>query len=275
MQCSNNMKQIGLALHIYHSTYDCFPAGDSISIPGNCLSGTTDCRGNPIWIVLLPHLEQTGIINNYNYTRPWGWYMWYYADPIGMKLALTSMSVYLCPSDPTAQQYPNIRNYFAVGGGINGNAGYRGFRYTDGLFMINRWRAMRDITDGSSNTLAVGESVHPEYGGIGPGYNTNQGGPDPWVYGGGCYKTATNDCDTSNQFIARSTRTTTNPINSTIVLKAAAQGNDEVPFGSNHSGGANFVFADGHVNFLSDTIDMVKVYRPLSTINGGEVVSDY
>ena len=67
MQCTNNLKQIGLALHNYHSTHNCFPAGDSIGIPSQCDNGA-DCRGNPIWIVLLPYLEMGNIVSDYDHT---------------------------------------------------------------------------------------------------------------------------------------------------------------------------------------------------------------
>jgi prepilin-type processing-associated H-X9-DG protein len=66
-------------------------------------------------------------------------------------------------------------------------------------------------------------------------------------------------------------RSTKWPVNSNLVPISSGE-NNEVPFTSGHAGGANFVFADGHVDFVKDTIDMAT-YQALSTINGGEAIS--
>ncbi|MCS7305653.1 MAG: DUF1559 domain-containing protein, partial [Thermoguttaceae bacterium] len=58
-QCSNNLKQIGLALHNYHSAFRCFPAGSVVNVPTACSSG--DCRGTSMMVVILPYLEQSAI----------------------------------------------------------------------------------------------------------------------------------------------------------------------------------------------------------------------
>jgi prepilin-type N-terminal cleavage/methylation domain-containing protein/prepilin-type processing-associated H-X9-DG protein len=270
LQCSNNLKQIGLALHNYHTLLGCFPAGESIGVPGQCQSG--GCRGNPIWIVLLPYLEQSGIERTYDYSAKFGWAAWLQST-VGGQLASAPMPAYRCPSDPQLQQFPNLRDYFAVDGGKTVTAqGWYGSVYLDGLFTINRWSAMRDITDGSSNTLAIGESSHPEYDGMGSGYCTSTGGPGGWAFGGSCVSTDNVTCSIDSTDLARSTRSTKYAINTTLSLTST--NSDDVPFASYHPGGTHFVFADGHVQLLNDTIDVIKVYQPLSTIAGGELISD-
>ena len=74
------------------------------------------------------------------------------------------MPAYLCPSDGRSQAVPQSSRLFRRGRRNNNTTatGWYGTTYSDGLFTINRWRAMRDIKDGSSNTIAIGESVHPE-----------------------------------------------------------------------------------------------------------------
>ena len=72
------------------------------------------------------------------------------------------------PSDGRFEQYPSMRNYFAVGGGRTPVVGYGGDVFQDGLFVVNKWRGFENIVDGSSNTLAIGEGVHAMYGALGP-----------------------------------------------------------------------------------------------------------
>jgi prepilin-type N-terminal cleavage/methylation domain-containing protein/prepilin-type processing-associated H-X9-DG protein len=268
MQCANNLKQLGLGLHNYHSTYNCFPAGDSIGLPTQC-DPASDCRGNSIWIQLLPYLEMQGIYDTYDQKVKWGWANWIFTAA-GKACTAQPVTGYRCPSDPDGQKYPNIRNYFAVSGGKTPATGSNGNGnvYTDGLFTINRWFAMRDIKDGSSNTIAIGESSHHHWDGPAggyPGYQTPEGGPTFWSWGGACYPTGI-----TGYAHARCARSTRYAINSTLVL---TNSNRDVPFTSRHPGGAHFVCADGHVSFLSDTIDLLRVYQPLSTIAGEEVIS--
>jgi len=61
MQCTNNLRQLALALHNYHATHRTFPAGTATSIPGHCRNGTSDCRGNSVYVALLPYIEQTAV----------------------------------------------------------------------------------------------------------------------------------------------------------------------------------------------------------------------
>ncbi|MBN1395822.1 MAG: DUF1559 domain-containing protein [Pirellulales bacterium] len=268
-QCQNNLKQIGLALHNYHSQYNCFPAAEAISIPAQC--NDRECRGAPIYMVLLSFIEQSGLDEKYDYNSPLGWHDWVNYDPVGKQLQQTRLPVYQCPSDDNASLYPKMRDYFVVVGGRNPPAGHCGFGdvFTDGLFAMNRWRRFADIQDGSSSTFAVGESVHVAYYGMGPGYETGDGGPVAWWHGGSCGKAS--DCGVNSQELGRGYRSTKNPLNSNLLPMLAVDEN-EAPFGSYHSGGAHFTFADGHVAFINDSINF-NVYQYLGTIAGGEIFS--
>jgi prepilin-type processing-associated H-X9-DG protein len=129
-------------------------------------------------------------------------------------------------------------------------------------------KKLTDITDGSSNTLAVGESVAPSKWGLGPAYGkANVGGIPGWLSGSACLVPG---CSLKNRSYGRDLRDTKYPLNSSILPMADDTDND-APFGSFHPGGANFLFADGHISFLSQTIPM-DVYRALSTYASGEVV---
>ncbi|MBN1395092.1 MAG: DUF1559 domain-containing protein [Pirellulales bacterium] len=276
LQCQNNLKQIGLAIHNYAETYNSFPAGDSISLVDCARSDTgySDCRGNPLYVVILPFIEQTGIEGTYDYDV--GYYMWASQN---FEFYLLKVPVYQCPSDDRPSQYPNMRDYFGVSGGKNYVVhGTRGYVFMDGIFTFNTWRRFADISDGASSTMAVGESVHNAYfgdartaeGNISPGYNNpSLGAPCAWVAGDGCSKTT---CPTSSWSMGRGHRSTLHPINSTLFDPTMANNEEnDSPFGSFHGGGAHFVFADGHVAFLNDAINM-NVYQALSTIAGGEII---
>lgn len=261
MQCQNNLKQIGLALHAFHEAKGSFPPSDWIKPVNNG-------RGTPMFIMLMAYIEADNLLAQYTYwDAPLGWNNWE-NHPEQMSIPVP---VYRCPSDQEPDPYIDgglqwhLRRYYGVSGGQTRSSS--GVPFTDGLFAINKWRGMQDITDGSSNTLAVGESVHPEQMGIGPGYTKpDVGGPDIWADGSGC----DSSCSITSQGTARCIRSTWYPINSNIL--PISGNNNDVPFTSFHPGGANFVFADGHVSFLGDAMNMAT-YRALSTIKGDETIS--
>jgi prepilin-type N-terminal cleavage/methylation domain-containing protein/prepilin-type processing-associated H-X9-DG protein len=281
LQCQNNLKQLGLALHNYHSTFNCFPAAETIA-PNHCNSNG-DCRGVPIYIVLLSYIDNANLDRTYDYNASIGWMSWVNGTTgngwiCNNPVANSRLSFYQCPSDDRSTVFPSQRVYFAVVGGGKPRVGVSGYGnvYTDGLFAINRFRKFADIKDGSSSTMAFGESVHVFLWGLGPGYaNTNVGGPVGWWTGGSCQGSTIPFCDPRTHCNGRAYLCTEIPINWNLLPMSPTKEN-VVPFGSFHSGGTHFVFVDGHVNFLSDMIDF-PIYRAMSTIDGGEVIrgTDY
>jgi prepilin-type processing-associated H-X9-DG protein len=79
------------------------------------------------------------------------------------------------------------------------------------------------------------------------------------------------DCAVPERSLSRGSRNTKNPLNSTILM--LDDNENDVPFGSSHAGGAFFVFADGHVSFLNDSIDMDS-YRSLSTYKSDDTIKE-
>jgi len=263
LQCSNNLKQIGLALQNYHSAHRCFPAGVVISIPGNCNGG--DCRGSSMMVAIFPYLEQIALAELYSpYYTQWGWRSFAANNP--QNACNSSIPTYLCPSVTEWSGFRNRKDYFGcVGGKTAIHRNWRGDCYVDGVFYLNSFTRLDDIRDGSSNTIAVGESVHPHPYGMGPGYgDMSKGGPTPWYEGGGTWSSDPQ----KNMAVGRALLATKYPINSRHLPMSPDFEND-VPYGSRHPGGAQFVFCDGHVVFLNETIDM-NVYRALSTRDGQE-----
>jgi prepilin-type N-terminal cleavage/methylation domain-containing protein/prepilin-type processing-associated H-X9-DG protein len=276
MQCSNNLKQIGLALHGYHEARGCFPSAGAATY-----SASTHGYCNPTFVVILPYLELANVDSRYNYSR--GWEFWLdnvLADtPDGPILGNSDLAAYQCPSDPRLGRYPSMRDYSVVAGGTYPEASANGVGYQDGLFALNLWRSTADVRDGTSNTLAVGESIHVMLCGLdadpvgsAPGYYSAEGSPVGWCWGAGC--DSETETGIEHQWsLGRGSRSTANPINYTFTATQMQTAfSNDIPFGSFHPGGAHFVFADGHVAFLGESMS-TAVYQALSTIAGEEPIS--
>jgi len=219
-------------------------------------------------------IEQTGLDSRYEMDQELGWLGWLRENP---ELADLPVPVYQCPSVVDPLGYSPRRDYFGVAGGrVAAAVGWRGDVFIDGVYYINSFTRSGEITDGLSNTMGMGESIHYSRWGAGPGYgHPLKGGPSGWVFGGDCTMDGNNGRGRIDSMsVSRILRSTKMPINSDAYPLLSTQAN-EVPFGSDHPGGAQFVFCDGHVAFLQDSIDM-DVYQALSTRAGEEVLSgDY
>jgi hypothetical protein len=128
MSCSNNLKQIAIALHNYHDTYRMLPA-----------QSITDGNGRPMhsWrTAILPFFGEDETHADYDYEQPWD-------SPHNRKVCSKAISVYRCPSSDIDED-SNLTNYFVV--------------YGDGtMFAPDRWTRFSDVTDGLSNTIMVVE----------------------------------------------------------------------------------------------------------------------
>ncbi|MFO0952275.1 MAG: DUF1559 domain-containing protein [Isosphaeraceae bacterium] len=161
-QCTNNMKQIGLALHNYHSAQDVFPFGEMP--PGIGPAGTAPNKQNGAWqywgaaALLLPYMEQSQTFGTLNFQ--------YWAPSDAPNATTYSMKVgaFICPSD--GARAPEICiNYKASTGtyakvqSVNFSNG-QGTPYdTNGMFTMGKVYGLRDCLDGSSNTIAFGEQL--------------------------------------------------------------------------------------------------------------------
>ncbi len=128
MQCSNNMKQIGLAMHNYHETYKSFPP-----------AFTTDASGKPLhsWrTLLLPYLEQQALYSQIDLSKPWD-------DPVNLPFSQVIIPTYACPSGHTDS--PEKTCYQVV---VD----------PSGIFTGSKPSPLRSVMDGTSNTLLVVET---------------------------------------------------------------------------------------------------------------------
>jgi prepilin-type N-terminal cleavage/methylation domain-containing protein/prepilin-type processing-associated H-X9-DG protein len=251
MKCSNNLKQIGLALHNYHDTNSGLPSG-------YYNSGTFVATG---WqLQLLPYMEQQNLWDQS--------YAWLSAnsgpDTNSFPACGYVMSAYTCPSNvrPTTTNAGGtifqLESYLGCTGTSSGNP-----VTGDGVLYCNSKVRITDITDGTSNTIGVGErpcTGDQFYGwGFAP-FGTGYGDGDTVLGGNDAYLAVNAFGDLATNVGLQSPR----------VPQGAYTGEiDGGHFWSFHTGGANFVYADGSVHFLPYSAN--TVFLAMCTRAGGEV----
>ncbi len=262
LKCQNNLKQIGLAMHNYHDRQDRFPAGFTSGAASLNAAGT-----GPGWgwaAALLPDLEQANLANTMNCKLD-------IANAANAGARVQSLAVFLCPSDnpakltfTTASQAgaPICDVAFANYVGVGGTFEVTGFPDTgNGVLYRNSRVKVLAITDGTSNTLMVGERTFkksPQTTWVG----AITGSSNPPVNPSYDFEGSPTLCLT-NTGTAADVRVPNNPM-------------DHVEdTNSNHSQGVNFLFCDGSVRPIHNTINPTT-WEAIGTRAGGEVVpGDY
>ncbi|MFO1064462.1 MAG: DUF1559 domain-containing protein [Pirellulales bacterium] len=292
MSCSNNLKQLALSLHNYESAYKKFPIGFRDTVATNVLA----YDGGWSWAAsILPYIEQTAIYNAIDLRyHPYGTG----SDPAGKNTAACAVviSTFRCPSDLSPTTAANnggnangtaalaVSSYCGVIGSfdgewcqVSGSTNVRGAR-NHGLLVVNESRTMAAVTDGTSNTIAIGEvSWRPLV--------SSEGSDRQFVLGnittaGGPLCTNSGPANNGAHLHLRATRHKLNG--------PQATGEKQKAFHSYHTGGAQFGFVDGSVRFISDSIEHTNtnftdpgitasgpfgLYQRIATINDGAEVS--
>jgi prepilin-type N-terminal cleavage/methylation domain-containing protein len=269
VRCQNNLKQIGHALHLYHDDLGSLPPGyvwkpilGGVEPCPNPPSDPTDTDPGWGWAALvLPYLEQDNLFRQIDLSTP-------ARDPRYEQLRATVLPIFVCPSDRGAGIYAMVSDLGQPMGQAATNsyaASYGTGRHIplepgkgNGLFFRNSRVRLTDITDGTSNTLAIGERA---------AFLTQT----PWV-GAPCEGTA---------HIVPGAPTTSMAVGDTPVLPLAQTGShslndrsaDPDNFFAPHLATGQFLFADGSVRGVRLQIDP-KVFQALSTRAGGEVVNE-
>lgn len=289
MQCANNLKQLGLALHNYHSQFTCFPGLGSSSLA--CFS---------VQARLLPFVEQTNLHDLIDFTQPLylGTSHSQTMNPVHTTAAKTKLTLSRCPSDAGEDLCEENGGVLAGGNYVICTASGVGTTYdtrypTDGMFYYGSALGCRDLKDGTSNTMVFSESILGSRaaasaqsavptgfdrlaGFSGHAPNTNSPGlgglvdPDLASVARRCQRWFGDRC--FGWIVGKPMATT---------FSAYLSPNDSVPdvfsmgigyFGARsfHPGGVNAAFGDGSVHFINDTITP-EAWRALATRAGGEV----
>lgn len=301
--CKNNLKQIGLALHNYHDVYNSFPIGANFAV-GVTGGGTSINPGFGVswWYGTLPYLEQAALADRLTDV---GAHPGALADSNagtnsgflvnGPAVDGVVISAMLCPSSPVPVfRRPYSHNivgpsYIGISGATNDSTGFsanpcdrywtamQGHISKGGVLVPVQAIKIRDITDGTSNTLLAGEQAD---------YGTNAAGAIVTLnsrHGFLCginQDSTSRTCSTSGSgqpaFNITTLRYAINSTSTALSGVSDISGNNSIHNGmfSAHPGGAQAVLADGSVRFISENLDLATL-KSLATRDDGLVIGDW
>jgi len=293
--CKNNLKQIGLAIHNYESTFTCVPPGRVLDMDCALLPDPRAVFGNSALTLMLPFLEQGNLYENFN--MDFGSF-----HPTNEAFVQQPVSTYLCPSTPGGSREVSVdvfsaglvtlnayatdyfgvrnirhvvpagttidisnRNHYGDGAltGVGKTVNCGGLGIPDGT--TGNLTRFRDMTDGLSNTFIFFEQA---------------GKPDMYVLGKQQTAAATYDDNRAawatdvgvaiNNYTADGQHMHSATNHGTCIMNCR---NDAQAY-SFHKGGAQFLFADGSVHFLSENIDNTTYFH-LGVRDDGEVLGEF
>ncbi|MBW3599038.1 MAG: DUF1559 domain-containing protein [Planctomycetes bacterium] len=306
MSCSNNLKQIGLALHNYHDTYKTFPYGEGAS-PNN---GARPWTG-PNWrIHILPYIEQGPLYETLSFSHTFDACRPGFSNTAagGPNIVLKDFiaEVYRCPSSSLNVNGPNVTpsptnnnprrsnaqlidyvgvqgaapignrttGIFPTHGQCTRQTGYGGIYCQNGILVPNTTIPIAKVTDGTANTMIVAEQSGP----IVDRNNTRRRDIRSNYYGG--WSGSTWDTARSGPprwgFGGSPWGSGTTAVRYQINLNAAPVGANSTwdantILTSEHPGGIQAAYADGSVSFVAETIDMLMLSRLASKEDGQPV----
>ncbi|MCA9086274.1 MAG: DUF1559 domain-containing protein [Planctomycetaceae bacterium] len=279
-QCKNNIKQLGLALHNYHDLHQSFAPG--------WVNQNASVAGNWSWAVyLLPMMEQGNLYNRLNVgDEQLGAAL---DNVVQLRLMTTPLPGFRCPSDPApdlndqntltsdsgVRQAVALSSYLGTNGGGNWSGGGGGISTPlDGTFGMNSRVSIRDFTDGTSNTIAVGERSWELQKALGGKASCKAG----TVYGVSVNTSTSSAMERTALAIGlyginqTGDDTTVSP----VVDRCTSS------YNSHHEGGAQFLLADGSVRFVSENIQRDQsgtngdfLFQNLLNKSDGNIVGEF
>ncbi|WZP00115.1 DUF1559 domain-containing protein [Isosphaeraceae bacterium EP7] len=299
IQCTNNLKQLGLGIHNYESTNGALPPAFIQIGSGSTITWT---NGWSAHARILPFMEQGSIFNNINFTLR-------YSVADNSTIGAVVVAGFLCPSEikpePRMNATTGVKQY-----GVTSYAWARGDWYSWGgftgtanrsAFDVNLARKFAEFTDGLSNTMLAAEvkTYQPNLGNCGTGLanvnNINNLPPasaSPYEvapeYNTGCTLGLNGHTEWVDGAVHETGFTTAWPPNKKITRVGGDQGQDldlvglrenrggpvyaAVTSRSYHPGGVNTMLGDGSIRFIKNTVNG-EAWRALGSMRGGEVIS--
>lgn len=293
MQCGNNLKQLGLAVHNYHDTYKVFPSSHINYMSSYQYQKFVPTLNHSGLTLILPFMEQQPLYNQFDFRLPTGPSQYPNQGPIPVpvlhqQLVATLLNAYFCPSDdglktiPAGYQahygqettegartnydfstnslwtlYGMSQNYIKQNYDDTNpaNPAYYGVR----MFGINSGTSFADVADGSSNAIMMAETTRMVYNGLATAW-----GYRGWVMTG-------HDLGQNHgQAFGINCWTYANIASTRKVGRLGNWGTT----GSRHPGGAQFTLGDGSVRFIAETISFPTALG-LARISDGQVLGDY
>jgi prepilin-type N-terminal cleavage/methylation domain-containing protein/prepilin-type processing-associated H-X9-DG protein len=325
-QCRNNLKQLGLALHNYHSTHNVFPPGGIRGVtdtPSGYPTGLEQWGSWSAQSMLLPYMEQDAIYNSLNFLKnSYRTGSATYPAPGGGGLCnttgiLQSVEGFLCPSDPytkwgAAFGFPYPGNNYLISLGDTGRQGTVSASDSRGPFWLESNTSIRDMLDGTANTVAMSERVKGSNdksigsrhtpGDVFRNYPTASwvGGVVPAKLAPGQWDTTVQGCNTWAQSIVGTNSAdqhvhagrywhpmhwtyqsfnllhTPNSTNYDCINGAPGEFDNQpamMTARSMHPGGVNVLMLDGQVRFVGDSVDR-KIWWAIGSKSGQETVDN-
>lgn len=262
--CKNNLKQLALAMHNYESIYGLLPPGYLHKPdPGGSLANH---MGFAWGTMILPQLEHTNLSKQFDYNTP-------VFDVVNLAAREQQLSVFLCPSDPFSEgnfvvrddSVTPVEQYAAATYAANWGPSTSTINLDDtplqsqGVFYRNSSTRFRDITDGLSNTLFLGERTNGPISG-----SSTAGGhsffENAWS---AAVREITDPGDDHGHMVLFETQ-----------FRPNQPGGDDKGLSAPHEGICQFALGDGSVRSISENID-AGIYNALGTRSNGEVIGEY
>jgi prepilin-type processing-associated H-X9-DG protein len=293
-QCTNNLKQLGLAAHNYHATNDSFPPAIFSFTASNSGYWGQTAR-------LLPFIEQSTVANALNFSTG-------VTDATNVTVVRAKIATFVCPSDFDQMTDPNNSNNASTYGRLN----YRGNGGNDtgsmdaavtvetnnGPFVSYKTIAIATVVDGTSNTALYSESI------LGDGDDNRASLPGDWFntspasngrldvynackvlnpaglvgltrqnsYGGRTWATGLYQATRYNHLMPPNGASCVTLGSNATTIAAAQLGATATTASSRHPGGVNLLLADGSTRFVKSSIN-INAWWALGSKGGGEVIS--
>ena len=264
LDCSIKLRQLGIALSTYNASVNSLPP---------LINGR---KGFSVHSMILPYLEQQSLYQAINFQVP-------FMDESNETAALTRVASFLCPQDSGVDLQPGTNNYFC-----NVGYGYQIYTRFNGMFVksTDDLTSLANVSDGTTYTVLMSESVlgsqnNRENDRLGSVYRTSKGLLKPEQF-----EAFVQDCLDESQKPSGSSSSSkrgewihgshgNTAYNHDISINGPSCKNGNRyhegawTAGSRHGGGANVLFADGHSQFVKDSLS-IAAWRSISTRAGGE-----